>query len=214
MTKFSVLIVVLLLFWATVDVSALTVIEGEGRGYPILEESQTKNIVKEYTKAKEKEKKKTPEQIEKEWIVHLKELPGVAQEDRKRIVDPRYTMPFDIKDADGNIVGNHRAGYTFNPLDKIKMTSLIVIDGTKDDQILWAKELRRYLHPAKVLLTKGSFYAVLRKYQFRVFHLSDDIMGRMQIKKAPCTVIQKGNMLEVSEYRAHHLPNPKTHERD
>ena len=124
--------------------------------------------------------------------VHLTQAPVPADENRTRVVDPSYTLPFDITDNDGQIINDYIKGYTFNPLDRIKMTSLIVIDGTKEDQIRWAQSMKSELNPSKILISRGSFYGVKRKYHLRVFHLNDDIMNRMDIERVPCTVIQKG----------------------
>ena len=82
------------------------------------------------------------------------------------------------------------------------MTSLIVIDGKKKEHIEWAKEQQKALKNAKILITKGSFLTVMRKHKLRVYHLKDIMMERFQIEKVPCIIIQKGQKLEVIEFRS------------
>jgi hypothetical protein len=206
MKRWWVVLNLAFIFCLPLDAAALTVIEGDGKAYPIVEQSQADNIKNQYIKEKKERDKLSPKELENKYVVHLTKVPDPASENRVRNVDPSYTLPFDITDSGGKIIKEYKKGYTFNPLDKITMTSLIVIDGNKEDQITWAQKLNKEISPSKILLSKGSFIAVARKYRLRVYHLNDDIMNRMGIERVPCTVIQKGNMLEVAEYRSDRLP--------
>jgi conjugal transfer pilus assembly protein TraW len=194
----------LLLAW-TPQVWALTVIEGQGRAYPIAEASQADQVKKAYNRQKQSAARPSQEELEKKWIVRLEKTPTTAMEERVREVDVTFTLPFDLKDAKGNII--YPEGYTYNPLARISMTRLIVIDGTDEEQIRWAVERREELQPAKILLSKGSLVKVKRQYGIRTFHLNDQIMERMQIEQVPCTVVQNDGLLEVTEYRADRLYN-------
>jgi conjugal transfer pilus assembly protein TraW len=184
---------------------ALTVLKGQGRAYPIAEASQAGQVKEAYERQKQSATKPTQEELEKKWIVRLEKTPVTARKKRIRQVDVTYTLPFDLKDADGNII--YPEGYTFNPLSKVNMTRLIVIDGTNEDQIRWAAGRLKELQPAKILLSKGSFVKVKRQYGIRTYHLNDQIMERMQIERVPCTVVQADELLEVTEYRADRLGN-------
>jgi hypothetical protein len=175
---------------------ALQIIEGRGRAYPIEEVSQKKIIAEKIRK--ETEKKSKPEELENIRIVRLTNQPAIARKDRVRQVDISYTLPFDLKDRNGRIM--FPKGHAYNPLSQIKMTSLIIIDGENPTHIKWAKEQQAQLKPAKILLYKGSFLRVMRKYNLRVYHLNDRIMDRMQIETVPCTVVQKDRYLEITEY--------------
>lgn len=196
------LIALLLSTWAPAT-WALTVIEGQGRAYPIAEASQAEQIKEAYKRQKQSATKPTAKELENKWIVRLEKTPATAREKRTRQVDVTYTLPFDLKDADGNII--HPEGYTFNPLKRVNMTRLIVIDGTNEDQIRWAAGRLKELQPAKILLSKGSFVKVRRQYGIRTYHLNDQIMARMQIERVPCTIVQNDGLLEVTEYRADRL---------
>lgn len=202
-TIFATILTASLLFAWTPTNWALTVIEGQGGAYPIAEASQADQVKEAYKRQKQSATKPTAEELEKKRIVRLEKTPAIAREKRTRQVDVTYTLPFDLKDADGNII--HPEGYTFNPLDRVQMTRLIVIDGTNEDQIQWAATRMRELQPAKILLSKGSFVKVLRQYGIRTFHLNDQIMERMRIERVPCTVVQNNGLLEVTEYRADRL---------
>jgi conjugal transfer pilus assembly protein TraW len=176
---------------------ALQVLEGQGRAYPVEEESQSKKILRQYKN--KAQNRTTPEELEKKWVVRLENEPLAAVEDTTRLVDISYTVPFDISDENGNVL--IPKGYVYNPLAKINMTSLIVIDGENDEQIEWAREKKEALKKSKILISRGSFMRVMREKRLRVYHLDDRIMERMQIRAVPCTVVQKGQYLEISEYR-------------
>jgi conjugal transfer pilus assembly protein TraW len=199
----NLLLTAVFVFGLTPMAQALTVIEGQGRAYPIAEASQADQVKDAYERQKQSATKPTAQELEKKWIVRLEKTPVAAREKRIRQVDVTYTLPFDLKDADGNII--HPEGYTFNPLSRVNMTRLIVIDGTNEDQIRWAAGRLKELQPAKILLSKGSFVKVRRQYGIRAYHLNDQIMARMQIERVPCTVVQNGGLLEVTEYRADRL---------
>ena len=177
---------------------ALQVIEGEGRSYPVAETSQSKAIAKHYQKAAKK--KPSRKELEREWVVRLESPPTIAREDSTRLVDITYTLPFDLKDKDGNVL--FAKGHRHNPLAKMTMTSLIVIDGQKKEHIAWAMQMQKKLPKSKILISNGSFLTVQRKHKIRVYHLKDQMMDRFQIKRVPCTINQKGQLLEITEYRS------------
>jgi ASC-1-like (ASCH) protein len=118
-------------------------------------------------------------------------------------VDITYTLPVDIKDKDGNVL--IAKGHKHNPLAKMTMTSLIVINGEKKEHIQWAKQKKKAIKKAKILISKGSFLAIQRKHNLRVYHLKDQMVDRFQINRVPCTVIQKEQKLEITEYRGPEL---------
>ena len=169
---------------------ALQVIEGQGRAYPVEEVSQIKRIAEKY--------QKTANRPEKIRTVSLTKRPATASEDRIRQVDIGYTLPFDLKDSDGKVL--LPKGYTYNPLAKRTMTSLIIIDGENQQQIEWARLKKDRLKPAKVLLSNGSSMHVMQTRKLRCYHLNDQIMERFQIEKVPCTVVQKEQHLEIQEF--------------
>jgi hypothetical protein len=190
------IVVTLLLIIVDSDAYGLQVIEGEGRCYPVAEKSKSQAIAKAYQNAPRQ--KPGPKELEKKWVVRLEEQPRLSTRERKRLVDITFTLPFDIKGRDGALI--KKKGEQYNPLAKIKMTSLIVIDGENKEHIEWARAQQKALTTAKILISKGSFLTVMRKHKLRVYHLKDIMMERFQIEKVPCTVIQNGQKLEVMEF--------------
>jgi conjugal transfer pilus assembly protein TraW len=195
MRYFATLIMIIALTPAT---HALQVIEGQGRSYPIAETSQSQAIARQYQKASKN--KQNRREVEKKWVVKLENPPATARQDRTRLVDITYTLPVDIKDKDGNVL--IAKGHKHNPLAKMTMTSLIVIDGEKKEHIEWATKKKKAIGRAKILISKGSFLAIQRKHNLRVYHLKEQMVDRFRIKRVPCTVIQKGQKLEITEYRS------------
>ena len=191
-----IVILTLILGFST-QARALRVIEGQGRAYSIEEESQNKKIIREYQK--QAQTRTTPEELEEKWVVRLENKPPAALKDTTRVVDVSYTVPFDIPDENGKVL--IPKGYVYNPLAKIHMTSLIVIDGENKDHVEWARQKQKELRKAKILISRGSFLRVMRHYKLRVYHLDDHIMERMQIQAVPCTVVQKDQQLQITEYR-------------
>jgi conjugal transfer pilus assembly protein TraW len=196
MRYFALILIVSL----TPSAHALQIIEGQGRSYPIAEASQSQAIAHQYQKAKSKPDRR---KLEKKWVAKLENPPTTARQDRTRLVDITYTLPVDIKDKEGNVL--IAKGHKHNPLAKMTMTSLIVIDGQKKEHIQWARQKKKALKKAKILISKGSFLAIQRKHNLRVYHLKDQMVDRFQIKRVPCTIIQKGQQLEISEYRSQEL---------
>lgn len=192
------IVTLLAIIFLTPAAHALQVIEGKGRSYPIIETSQSKAIASQYRQsAKNKPGRR---ELERKWMVRLEHPPAIAREDDSRLVDITYTLPFDLKDKEGKIL--FAKGHRHNPLAKMTMTSLIVIDGEKKEHIAWARQMKKTLPESKILISKGSFLTVQRKHKLRVYHLKDRMMDRFQIKRVPCTVIQKGQKLEITEYRS------------
>ena len=180
---------------------ALQMFDGGGKSYPVIETSRSETILKKIRAAKKN--RKNPIDPEKKWVVRLANPPQLAVKDATRSVDISVTLPFDITDAQGQVI--YPKGYRYNPLDHyrsgVQMTSLVVIDGEDEKQIRWAKGIIETIKGrVKIIISSGSFLTLKREQNLRVFHLDDELMNRFQIKRVPCTIIQKGRELEIHEY--------------
>lgn len=123
-----------------------------------------------------------------------------ANEQVSRLVDPTYTLDFDIYDDRGNIL--YPKGYTFNPLDIIGLTNTYVfINGGKSSHVEWFNN-SEYAKRVDVtlLITEGSYYDVIKRLKRPVYYATALILNRLNITHLPSVVRQKGRYLEVSEY--------------
>ncbi len=123
-----------------------------------------------------------------------------ARHDRTFMVDPTYTLPFDIPDGKGGIL--YPKGYTFNPLDYVSLPDVLVfIDGADKKQLEWFQESPYAKTPnVMLLLTGGSYPEVERKLQRPVFYAPEKITKRFQIEAVPSILYQRGKFLEVKEF--------------
>ena len=124
-----------------------------------------------------------------------------ARHDTAFMVDPTYTLPFDIPDGKGGIL--YPKGYTFNPLDYVSLPGAIVfIDGADRKQVLWFKK-SPYAKSGVVilLLTGGSYMKVERELERPVFYANERIVKRFRVTALPAIVFQRGKLLEVSEIK-------------
>lgn len=129
----------------------------------------------------------------------LKKLP-VAHEDRVRLVDMTWTLPFDIPDATGKIA--IPKGTRYNPAQhRFMHTILVVIDGNDRRQVEWLKSLSFLKDPrVRVLLSDGNYYNLAKELKMAVFYANGVVVDRFQIEAVPSIVVQKGPFMEVSEY--------------
>lgn len=129
-------------------------------------------------------------------------LPGEFPDaDKERVieVDMTYTLDFDITDGKGNIL--YPKGYSFNPLDYVKFPiTLIFLDGSKKTHIEWFETSSYLKDPSvKVLITRGSYYELMKRLKRPVFYATKLMTDRFQIKKLPSVVRQKGKIMEMRE---------------
>ena len=110
-----------------------------------------------------------------------------------------YTLKQDLVDGEGNAL--YPKGYTFNPLDYLSFSGgLVVIDGDDPLQIDWFKKTP-YAdnHRAKLLLSNGSAFELVRQLKRPVFYLTSDIAKRLQLTAVPAIVLQKEHKMLVQE---------------
>lgn len=116
--------------------------------------------------------------------------------------DPTYTVATDIQDLKGNYLA--KKGQTIDPMQHIDfLPDLIFFDGTKKDQIAWAKGQPR----AKWILIKGSPIKVEEETEHPTyFDQLGELCKRFGLKNVPCTVSKKDNKILIQEIPIRDLP--------
>jgi len=131
----------------------------------------------------------------------LKSLPP-ATKHRSFLVDMTYTLDRDIPDGKGGIL--YPKGYTFNPLDYVRLTRILVIlDGGDRRQVDWFKT-SQYADDYRVttILTGGDYYDLMKELDRPVFYLPAEMADRLHLTAVPSVVRQRGKHLEVTEIPA------------
>ena len=128
----------------------------------------------------------------------------VAKADKSFLVDMTYTLDADIPDGKGGVL--YPKGFTFNPLDYVSLTSvLVVIDAGDQQQIEWfkaspyAEDFR-----TRLILSGGDYYDLTEELDRPVFYLVNTVARRLQLAAVPSVVRQQDNMLQVKEVRVPH----------
>lgn len=133
----------------------------------------------------------------------LHPLPA-AKADRSFLVDMTYTLDADIPDGKGGVL--YSKGFAFNPLDYVKLTSLlVVIDAGDQQQIQWFKS-SPYVedYRTRLILSGGDYYDLAQELDRPVFYLVDTVARRLQLAAVPSVIRQQDNMLQVREVRVPH----------
>ena len=126
---------------------------------------------------------------------------GRTSTPRKFVFDPTIELNEDLKDNKGKIFA--KAGSRYNPLDYINMTKpLIFIDGTDEDQVIWAK-LKLIKHKyGKLILISGKPLKLQERLKRDVyFDQYGKITTKLGITQVPTIVYQEEGqkVLTVSE---------------
>lgn len=122
-----------------------------------------------------------------------------AKTDKVFQVDMIYTLGNDIPDGKGGVL--YPKGYTFNPLDYVNLTSvLVVIDAEDRWQVEWFKGSPYGSdYHTRLLLSGGDYYDLAEQLKRPVFYLMDDVAERLHLAAVPSVIRQNGRKLEVTE---------------
>ena len=122
-----------------------------------------------------------------------------AEKDTTTMVDLTHTLEQDVQDANGQVL--YPAGFTFNPLRHVSLSSaLVVIDGSDPDQVAWFQGSSYGSNRRALLLLSGGLAAALRDELRRpVAYLTEDIARRLQLRAVPSIVVERDNQLEIRE---------------
>ena len=171
-----------------------------GRTYPIAERDAIQEI-KDRAAAVDWNQVFSPEKTGKaikEYKPETISLPTVL-ENRKRLVDISYSLEMDIPNGKGGIL--YPRGYKFNPLAYVHFSkTLVVINGDDARQVEW---FAGSSHAGKLdtllLITDGSYYDLIQKFNRPVFYATTRIVQRLQLQAVPSVARQSGTYMEINE---------------
>ncbi|TKB11277.1 hypothetical protein [Desulforhopalus sp. IMCC35007] len=169
-----------------------------GETYPVLEPDVVAELRQEAAKNDTKDKLPLSLLMQSYQPANLHALPPAAA-NKSFLVDMNYTLSQNFVDGDGKAL--YPQGYTFNPLDYLSFSGgLVVIDGEDPLQINWFKKTP-YAdnHRARLLLSNGSAFELIRQLKRPVFYLTSDIAKRLRLTAVPSIVVQQENKMLVQE---------------
>lgn len=177
-----------------------------GKTYPIAE----KDLV-EVIKSKLEEKKangeldKLNQELTDRSKAYVRRPPGRklprAADYKAFAIDPTYTVPEDIRDAEGNLL--YPAGLQFNPLKVKSLTKVLCfIDGDDPEQVLWMQKICDGEQQYKLILVNGDYNDVTKRVGKRIyFDQYGTLVDKFRIEAVPAIVRQSGDYLYVEEFR-------------
>lgn len=125
-----------------------------------------------------------------------------ATKTRVHYIDPTLTVPYDIKNDQGQILVP--AGTGINPLDYITLSKqLVLFDGDDPAQVAWAHALvTKYPSNTKPILTTGPVISLMKHWRMRLyFDQHGHLVARFGVRALPAVVTQDGLRLKVKEIR-------------
>lgn len=123
-----------------------------------------------------------------------------AKKNSTRIIDMTYTLPFDIKDADGRIL--YPKGFKFNPAKYVHLRySIIVINANNKKELNWLIKSKYFKNPIayRICLTDGNWYEFIKKYKHMVYYCLPQIEKRFKLRHTISIVKQIGDKIVVKE---------------
>lgn len=197
-------LILLVLLFASFSLSAkdLGII---GQAYPIIEKDLIEVMM---ARAQEKIDNGGLEEIHDELKSNTKKYvatpPGIklpkTTQYRAVEINPVYTVPKDITDADGNIIA--KAGTTVNPLEIKPLNKILCfIDGNDEEQIQWMLKHCTEDSRNKLILVNGNYAELSEKYNIRLyFDQKQVLINRFEIQSVPAVIRQSGKVLYLEEF--------------
>ncbi len=158
-----------------------------GKVYPIEEKDAYEEILQRAQKIKwSMIERKFKETVKDNLVVNYNLRK--AKDDRIFYVDPTYTLPVDMVDAEGRII--YPKGFTFNPLDYVVFREkLVFINGNSVDEINWLKKQPLlYDYNTLVIVTSGDVFKVSSLLNKVAYRANDRIIERFKIQSTPTIV--------------------------
>lgn len=129
-------------------------------------------------------------------IAHPQTVQGITETNKKREYkfDPTITVTQDLADHNGKVFA--RAGEQFNPLDQVKMTPMLFIDGDNEKHVSWAlkkiEDRKIFRHDfAKIVLVKGSPFDLQERLNRQIyFDQQGFLTKKLGIEHVPAIVFQ------------------------
>lgn len=137
-----------------------------------------------------------------------------AQQGRKRLVDPTFTVNQDLTLPDGTMLA--RKGERINPLDRRQFDRLLVVfDGSSQREIAYVKaHLDKWRTEAKIapqrvrLILTGidrergwdSYQSLMNFFDDEIFVLTPEVKQSFALEHHPCIVYADGRTFTVEEF--------------
>jgi hypothetical protein len=171
-----------------------------GKTYEIIEPDAYEEILEAAKKLNlEKYKRVLQERIKQLAVVGDEFKLPYAKETKTRYYEPRYELPFDIKDEKGRII--YPKGFTFNPLQYMSLYgSFIFFDARNALHLNWLKK-GGYTKRLDVMLiaVRGNIIEAEKVLKVPVYKATRSIIERFDVKRIPCIIRQNGKYLEITE---------------
>jgi conjugal transfer pilus assembly protein TraW len=171
----------------------------QGTIFPIREENFLHYLESKYKSLSQEERANLDNGIKGALVKKINEpLPVDGIEDasdyKRFYFDPTARITEDINDEKGNVIV--AKGSSVNPLERVSLgESLLFIDGSKENQIIWAQA-----NEGKWILVKGRPMELEKKLNRPVyFDQFAFLCKKMGIRKTPCRVTQEGLRLLIEE---------------
>jgi hypothetical protein len=170
-----------------------------GKTYNIAEPDAYEEILNAAKKVDlEKYKKAFQKRVRELAVVNEFNLP-YAKETKTRYYEPRYELPFDIKDANGRII--YPKGFTFNPLQYMSLYGMFIFFDARDAlQLNWLKNggyTKRL--DTMFIAVRGDIIEAEKILKVPVYKTTQNILERFNVKKVPSIIRQNGKYLEITE---------------
>jgi conjugal transfer pilus assembly protein TraW len=204
-SNLSKVIPTLLLFSVGANAKVVEVLH-IGKTYPFAEEDLLVAIHKRIQEKKAELEKKAVELSNeaKKQIINFKPK-GIdpltpADKNSTRIIDLTYTLPFDIKDANGKVI--YPKGFKFNPADYVKLSyEIIILNANRPQEVEWFFKSKYSKNPLmyRVFLTDGNWYNFQKRYKHQVFYCLPQIEKRFKLRHTVSIIRQVGDKFEIKE---------------
>ena len=162
-----------------------------GETYPIHERHPTEEIKEISNKIDWKSKYSKVKELKFQFAAIAR-----ATRNREYVHEILNSIEMDVTNpTSGEIL--YPKGYTFNPLDFIKLPKFIIISNHKKD-IEWLE--KQDVQIGTMILTIGDPFRLSKKLNRKVMILKDDLKEKLKLEFYPAIAQQVGNKIKISEY--------------
>ncbi|OGH01695.1 MAG: hypothetical protein A2600_09870 [Candidatus Lambdaproteobacteria bacterium RIFOXYD1_FULL_56_27] len=178
-------------------------VETVGKTYPIIEQDMIERIHEEVEKGtwkKDLEPKKLRKKLEELKPLDWARLPR-ATEDRTFTPDLTWELDFEITDAQGKVL--YPKGFKFDPSRHLRLQNrYLAFDPSDPAQLEWF-EASQYKRDGglRLMVAGGSMLKLTEAWNRPVYYLPQPVVKRFGIKALPALVEQKGDHVEVKEFK-------------
>ena len=126
-------------------------------------------------------------------------LPAATSDD-SRIFDPTYSLPFDIKNAEGKVLFARGTKVNVYERMKLKLPGRFIVIGPGEADLRWLESVAKPQASDKILLASGNVLEWRTRNDRAVYRLEPLFIERFGLKAVPAIVTQEGTQLRVTEY--------------